>query len=300
LPVLSGRASPRFPGPATVEGLANFYTSFFGPAFDASGGGIEPIAAALAQAIWADRGSWDVCNFHPMDRESPMFPALETEFRRAGMLVQTYFCFGNWYLEVAGRSYGEYIESLPSQLRETIRRKGKKLEKQAGVEIRIITDGRIPDSVIEDYGKVYLASWKTPEPFPDFMPGLIRTSAELGWLRFGIVYVDGEPAAAQVWIVDAGVASIYKLAYDERFARLSVGTVLTARLMQHVIDVDKVAVVDYLTGDDSYKKDWMSHRRERWGLLAINPRSPAGLLQAVKQVGGRAVRQLVRKLVRPA
>ena len=70
---------------------------------------------------------------------------------------------------------------------------------------------------------------------------------------------------------------MYKLAYDEAFKGYSPGTVLTARLMQHVIEHDKVAV-DYLIGDDAYKTSWMSHRRERWGLVAYNQRSWTGMV----------------------
>ena len=35
------------------------------------------------------------------------------------------------------------------------------------------------------------------------------------------------------------------------------------KLMRHVIDVDQVREVDFGSGDDAYKKDWMSDRRER-------------------------------------
>jgi CelD/BcsL family acetyltransferase involved in cellulose biosynthesis len=107
----------------------------------------------------------------------------------------------------------------------------------------------------------------------------------------GVVHVDGEPAAAQFWIVHNGRALIYKLAYDERFADLSIGTILTATLMQHVIDIDRVVQVDYLTGDDAYKKDWMSGRRERWGILALNPRTLRGALAIARHVGGRAIKR---------
>jgi len=41
--------------------------------------------------------------------------------------------------------------------------------------------------------------------------------------------------------------------------------VLTAALMQHALDVDRVQTVDYLIGDDAYKREWMSHRREPAG-----------------------------------
>jgi len=110
------------------------------------------------------------------------------------------------------------------------------------------------------------------------------------------VHIDGEPAAAQIWIVQNGVALIYKLAYDERFTDLSVGTVLTATLMRHVIDVDKVQEVDYLTGDDAYKRDWMSGRRERGGILAMNPRTVRGAAAIARHVGGRAVKRAIQSL----
>jgi hypothetical protein len=279
--------------PVTLEGLANYYTSYYSPII-ADGYRDGPACInSIAAALWSDDNQWDVCNFQSLDRDSPTFDSMVKAFRRVGMIVQTYFCFGNWYLEVKGRSYGEYFSSLPSILRETIRRKGKRLESRSGVCIKIITDVSRTLSAIDDYTKVYLASWKKPEPFPHFIPGLIRTCAQMGYLRLGIAYVDREPAAAQLWFVSGGVASIYKLAYDERFANLSVGTVLPARLMQHVMDVDKVAVVDYLTGDDVYKKDWMSNRRERWGIMAFNPRRPKGFLQAVRHVGGRELKRKI-------
>jgi CelD/BcsL family acetyltransferase involved in cellulose biosynthesis len=129
------------------------------------------------------------------------------------------------------------------------------------------------------------------------MPGLARRCAEQGWLRLGIAYLDGEPAAAQLWIVADGTASIFKVAYDQRFAKESVGTLLTSLLMEHVMERDKVSVVDYLTGDDGYKKDWMSQRRERWGIVAFNPRTLLGLLCAARHFGGRAARRLRQRLI---
>jgi hypothetical protein len=63
--------------------------------------------------------------------------------------------------------------------------------------------------------------------------------------------------------------------------------------MEHVIDVDKVHEVDYLTCDDAYKKDWMSDRRERWSIVAFNLRTPHGQLAASRHLGGRAARRVI-------
>jgi hypothetical protein len=51
--------------------------------------------------------------------------------------------------------------------------------------------------------------------------------------------------------VRAGRAEIFKVAYDEAHKALSPGTLVTALVMEHVLEVDRVREVDYLTGDDA-------------------------------------------------
>jgi hypothetical protein len=269
----------------------NYYSCFFAPHMGGSSGNLSETLQALVRAIGAERPRWDTIEIQPLDVGSEAFDALVGAFRETGFIVQTFFCFGNWYLPVNGRSFAEYVESLPSVLKNTLSRKRKKLEKTGRATIQIITGGDDLEAAIHAYTKVYIASWKKPEPYPEFIPGLIRICAAMGTLRLGLVCVDGEPAAAQLWIVYRGSALIYKLAYDERFADLSVGTILTATLMQHVLDVDKVQEIDYLSGDDVYKKDWMSHRRERWGLLAMNPWTVGGIRAIFRHIGGRTVKR---------
>ena len=252
----------------------------------------------MAKAIAEDSPPWDEVELKPLDVNSAVFGALKAGLQSAGFVVQTYFCFGNWYLDVNGRSYAQYLEDLPSVLRNTIVRKKKKLEKSNRAKIAIVTGGEDLQAAINAYEKVYSASWKQPEPYPNFVPELIRACAAMGTLRLGVLHVDGKPAAAQFWIVQNRVALIYKLAYDEAYTDLSVGSILTATLMQHVLDIDRVREVDYLTGDDSYKKDWMSGRRERWGILAMNPHTVRGAAAIVRHVGGRTVKRAIKSLNR--
>ena len=281
-----------------LSALSNYYTSAFGPVLQHSGHEIREVVGELARAICSDTLEWDVVDLRPLDVDSPVFDALVKAFQSEGMVVQTYFCFGNWYLQVQGQSYQRYFETLPAALRNTLQRKRKKLEKLGRARIEIITGPEGVEGAIEAYQKVYRSSWKVPEPYPFFTPGLIRRCAELGWLRLGLVYVDDEPVAAQFWIVNGAHATIYKLAHDERFAELSAGSVLTARLMEHVIEVDKVQEVDFGSGDDPYKRTWLPQRRERWGMMALNPRTLHGILGIVRHIGGRAVKNSLRSLLR--
>jgi hypothetical protein len=287
-----------------LTALTNYYSCFYAPHIAGSGRNAAEALAALTRAMAAEKPSWDAIEMQPLDVNAENFPALVKALRAAGFVVQTFFCFGNWYLPVEHRTFGQYMDSLPSVLRNTLNRKRKKLEKSGRAKIEIITGGEGLEAAIQAYTTVYQASWKRPEPYQDFMPGLIRTCAEMGALRLGLIHIDGEPAAVQLWIVHNGAALIYKLAYDERFAETSAGTILTATLMQYVLDVDKVNEVDYLSGDDAYKKDWMSHRRERWGVLAMNPRTVRGALAIARHVCGRAVKRnaswILRRLRRGA
>src|SRR6266852_4001102 len=285
--------------PRKLEALANYYSCFYAPHLAVSAGESHETLRALTQAMAQEKPRWDTVEVKPLDVHSREFPELVEAFKAAGFVVQTFFSFGNWYLPVNGRSFAEYSETLPSMLKNTLSRKRKKLEKSGRAKMEIVTGERGLDAGIDAYMKVYLSSWKQPEAYPQFVPGLIRMCAAMGALRLGILCVDGEPAAAQLWIVHHGKALIYKLAYDERFADLSVGTILSATLFQHALDVDKVTEVDYLSGDDGYKKDWMSQRRERWGILALNPRTPRGVLAIARHVGGRAVKRVALSLVKP-
>jgi hypothetical protein len=250
----------------------------------------EQSLMSLAAALKTDSHRWAEIQLDALAPDSPWFQPLVAALRKSGFLVDTYFNFGNWYEDTGGRSYDDYLKARPSVLRNTIKRKGRKLEKLDNVEIKIVFGGPELEQAIADYEGIYALSWKNAERYPDFMRDLIRTCARQGSLRLGLIYVDGKAAAAQFWIAHQHRAIIYKLAYDPAFEKLSVGSVLTAHLMRHVIDEDRVREVDYGSGDDSYKKDWMSHRREKWGIVAFNPMVPRGLAGAAKHFGGRLMR----------
>jgi CelD/BcsL family acetyltransferase involved in cellulose biosynthesis len=276
--------------PRVLRAYANFYTSLFSPIVAAEDRTSRESMATLVRAIAEEVPRWDIVDLHPMAPDSMLYQDLVRALRRSRMAVQSYFCFGNWYLEVAGRSYQKYFDALPGKLRSTVQRKTRQLEKSNRMRMEILTSPDDTERGIAAWEQVYRASWKQPETYPDFMPGLIRTCAQQGWLRLGLLHLDGQPAAAQLWIVSHGVASIYKLAYDEKFAATSAGTILTAHMMRHAIDIDRVREVDYLTGDDAYKRDWMSHRRERHGIIAFNLRTVKGMLAAGRHIGGRALK----------
>ncbi len=269
-----------------VGALANYYTTLWAPALADGVTSVDlvPMLAALRK----DSGRLPALYFSPLDPHAATTQVLANALTAAGYWVQRYFAHGNWYMPVAG-DWQSHSAALPGPVRTTLKRMGKRLAQRQAV-IEVITQPADVDRAVAAYEQVYAHSWKHPEPVTSFVHGLASTCAQLGWLRLGLVWLDGQPIAAQLWIVSHGRAAIYKLAYDERFKDLSAGTVLTAHLMEHVIDLDKVQEVDYLVGDDPYKRQWMTHRRERIGLVAFDCRTASGLFAALRMQAGQLLR----------
>jgi len=292
LPMRCQTAGKRGLRPRTLEAIANFYTSLFAPILadtDAQPAYLQALAAGIA----GDTPRWDLVDLHPLARGTAQYDAIVHAFRQAGLAVQSYFCFGNWYLQVGRRSFQEYFDSLPSRLKNTVQRKSRQLQSAGRLRLEIVTGGQELEAAITAYEQIYRLSWKPSETFPEFIPGWLNTSAAQGWLRLGLAFIDDVPAAAQIWLVQQDRASIYKLSYDEQFSQLSIGSILTAHMMRHVIDVDHVSEVDYLTGDEPYKQDWMSDRRERWGIVAFNLWTVGGLIAYGKHMAGRLAKAIV-------
>ena len=282
-PFFAMPATLRKSGQAVVRqlnSLSNYYTSLFQPVFSAQGQSEASAVSCFVSFLGNNDVAWDEFSLQPLAEDSPFFNHLLCSLDQQGYRYSLSPCFTNWFLPLDGCCYADYEQALPSKLRNTIRRKQRKLAREHQVRICIIEGESDLEAYIRDYERVYQNSWKGEESHPDFIRALIRAFAKAGWLRLGLLYVDDVAVAAQLWFVKSAVASIYKLSYDDDYAKYSVGTILTAAMMKQVIDVERVEVVDFLTGDDAYKKDWMSHQQQRYRLRIYNKGTMRGQVLA--------------------
>ena len=285
---VSGRLGSRY-----LRALSNYYSALYCPIMGGDDNARRRSISGLVSALDANTLAWDVLTLEPLAQEGFFFKEFCKALELANIRCQVTGSFVNWYLMVDGRSYETYEKSLPSKLKNTLSRKKKKLGRERGYTIRIAEDVSELDGFIADYETVYQQSWKPEESHPQFIRAIIRRFAEKGWLRLGIMYINDEPVASQLWFVKEGVASIYKLAYDEQYMPYSVGTILTAHMMKQVIDVDGVEVIDFLTGNDAYKKEWMSHQRERCQITVFNKKTLRGKVLALWNID---IKQMLRRL----
>lgn len=284
LPVVAGKKS--------LRGLSNYYASLFGPLGDQSVAG-PALCDAIAGWIRRQGQRWPIIDFSPLDTAQPFYHNMQSALSGQGYSTDSYFCFGNWFHETGGQNFEQYVAGRPSALRNTIRRNARKAEKSGETDIAIhCRPGDALETAIRQFHDIYRRSWKPPESHPDFITEFCRLAAHRGWLRLGMLTYRREPIAAQIWFTHAGKANIFKLAHVEGHNPFSAGTLLTHQLMRQAIDIDHVSEIDYLTGDDSYKSNWMSKRRERRGLIAFNLRTMHGLAAYARHQMGKTCNEL--------
>jgi len=261
--------------------LANYYTPVYYPLVDEEKVSNIDVARCICAYLRNSNCKWDAINLNPLYHNEQLSD-FESALAESDLFSLNYRTTVNWYHEVD--DYQTYLSSRPSRLINTINRKGRKLKKNFNVEFKVIDTQAHLTEALAAFQKIYSVSWKKPEPYPEFIPGLVDICAANGWLKLSILRLDDEPVAAQFWFVSDETAYIYKLAYDPKYTKYSVGTVLTAMMMEYVIEKERVKKIDFLTGDDNYKKDWMDSKKQMYGLLILNTKRVRGYLLYLKEL----------------
>lgn len=256
---------------AALTTQANWYTFRWRPLVS-PGTDPAPLLAALARSL---RGEAYQVSLPQLPDEDQSATALRTAFRAAGWITRLTPSDSNHVLHVGGRDFSAYQASLPGPLRTTLKRKAARVD----CEIH----HAFSDDVWAHYATIYADSWKPEEGSPAFLRAFAEAEAMAGRLRLGLARIAGEPVAAQLWTVDNGTAYIHKLAHRESARAQSPGSVLSAALFEQVIDRDHVTLIDFGTGNDAYKADWMNDVRPRYHLEALDPAQPRAWPPILKQ-----------------
>lgn len=271
-------------------------TNFYSPAFDLVG--MKP-AQSQDYEHFVRRFRRYFARFERVDF-SPLTWQQAEDWKRAfaaiGFQGFVYRKSTNWFHDDV-KDLATYWDERPSRLRNTIKRKADKLRRSGGFEVGVVTPGSTIAlwEYLAHYHRVYFSSWKRAEPYPAFIDAIAEYAWRLGELRMGMAYHDGEPVAGQIWFVCDHKAYIFKLAHRPEYSKFSVGTILSKAMFDHVIDVDRVNYIDFLTGDDHYKADWMNGRRGLYGIQLCNSHTVGGAAYVARNIVSGWYKRLSRK-----
>ena len=256
-----------------AKALGSWYTLAFQPVFTGNPGEATKFALLLAIARRLSKRLSSI-TLAPMPADDAAL--ICRAFDRARWIATSHASTSNWTVATDDLTFEEYWAQRPGELRSTVKRKAAKY----AIDTQVFN--RFDGKAWANYESIYASSWKPDEGHPEFLRNMALTESAAGTLRMGVATINGEAVAAQLWTVENGRAIIHKLAHLETANDQSPGSVLTAAMFAHVIDQDRVAVVDFGTGDDRYKAGWMDLRTPLYIVNLFNPRRPSGLLGAAK------------------
>lgn len=256
--------------PGEMAALANWYSFRWLPR--CLGGVGDDVLDAMTDAFRSARQRAFRLSLSPVPAEGGHVATLASALRRAGWTTGTVTISRSHWLETRGRTFADWWAERPGRLRSTVQRKAKKATVSCAIETQF------SDALWDEYEAVYAASWKSSEGSPRFLRSWAREAAREGALRLGIGRIDGRAVAAQFWTFDAGTAHIHKLAQisDPTVEAHSPGTLLSHAMFAHAFDADRAQRIDFGTGDDAYKRDWMEESADLVRIAAVDLRQARG------------------------
>ncbi|GAC1337030.1 MAG: hypothetical protein NVSMB18_01170 [Acetobacteraceae bacterium] len=273
--------------------LTTPYTCLFQPLIRPGTG--PALVSAAGAALGRLSRAWPITLLEALDPDWPDLPPFRAGLGSAGLAIRSFVHFANWHGRIPAGGWPEYLRGRPGELRETIRRKTRLVEREPGMRFEIVRDPAALGAALTAYEVVYARSWKEQEPYAAFNATLVEALAPSGALRIGLLWAGERPIAAQYWTVVGRVATVLKLAHDDEFRSVSPGTVLTAFAIRTMIEQDAIEALDFGRGDDAYKRGWTGERRPRIGLAAFNPATFPGLIALARHHAGEFLRAGNRK-----
>lgn len=169
----------------------------------------------------------------------------------------------------------QYWQQRPSKLRNTLQRKARQLQKH---NHRFELTANPTQTQISHYWQIYQHSWKHPEPSKDFINWLFQWATAEGKLRLGLLYIDDQVVACQLWLVHNSTACIFKLAQDINANHFSPGSLLSEYMINRLTQQDHIHTLDFLLGDDDFKALWMDQKQQIFGMELLNQQCLSGRL----------------------
>ncbi len=175
----------------------------------------------------------------------------------------------DWWVEVVHEdvcpivdlpeSWDAYLEQLDKKQRHEIRRKLRRVEREAAdARVRFVDGGDALDAEVDLFVELHRRSDTLKSEFmvpqmQAFFHAIARVAAEAGWLQLSFMEVAGRPVASYFCFDYRDQVLVYNSGYDpELYPQLSSGWVLLAHVIQRAIEHGRTRL-DFLQGNEDYK-----------------------------------------------
>jgi len=206
-------------------------------------------------ARWAAEGPWEGLDFSGISEFSPTMEFLPELLLSSGFRVTRDVEEVAVYLNIPP-IWDEFLAQLNSKDRHELRRKMRRLGKEAAFEIKEGAGenlGERLDAFLDLHRKSRRdkAEFMSPR-METYFREIARRFQERGWLSLPFLRVEGRDIAAYFSFRYGGIEYVYNSGYDPEYSRLSPGIVLAAHCIGQAIE-RKLKVFHFLRGQEDYK-----------------------------------------------
>lgn len=203
------------------------------------------------------------------------------------------------YLPLAG-GWEAVAARFSSNLRKNLERYGRKLDRDASVAERMVSNRADLDDTFNQLMRLH-QSVRTANGDPGFFAcagaeRFLRAAAhrflEAGRLRLWRLDADGKPIAVIMCVRSGTSVAFYNTGYDTEWSKYGPGRRIMARAIRGAID-EGATEFDFLRGDEPYKREWGTETRQ--DLVIRYPTSPRGRLLWVAGGVARISRRVLRR-----
>jgi CelD/BcsL family acetyltransferase involved in cellulose biosynthesis len=178
-------------------------------------------------------------------------------------------------------SWDKYYATISSDRRSTFRRMEKRAKQLGEIKYEVLMPtpadlGKLLPEVFE----VEMSSWKsrvgtalkTHKALGNFFSLYSHAAAEMGMLRIAFLRINDKAVAAQLLVEYANRLWVFKIGYDETYARCSPGSLLMNEVVKYAFD-KQLEAFEMLGTNQAWLNVWPNrlHEYHNFRLYPINP-----------------------------
>ncbi len=218
----------------------------------------------IVDHLYNDAPEWDLIKFRPMADDSPVTAQFLSLIRDNSHCVGIEKeCLASPYLTLP-KNRDELLKKLSSSFRQSVRRKGRKIQKLDDVKFSICNT----TSCIEPLMDISLNSWQhdngtsmaSNKDVRHFYEKIIVDAADSNTLRVGLLEIDKKPVAFEFNLICRSTLHNFKLGFNKEYARYSPGIPLKMYVLESIMNdkgsENKIAEYDLMGAKEPYKLNW--------------------------------------------
>ena len=207
------------------------------------------------------------------------------------------------FIDLTGRTWESYLESLGPAHRYNFRRRLRQLERLGPIRFERVETQAERARALRELVALHEMRWQPRggssaffnRALLDFHEELSALALARGWLRLFTLRLDDRPLAAVYAFRYRDTVSFYQSGFDPGYARESVGLVAVGLSIKAAVD-EGATEYDFLHGDEAYKFHWARRTRELRRLELYPPHARGRLCRRAIEAN-RAARRVARRVL---